>query len=120
MGASSHSSVETDCDNMVINGYTSKFKLHPREEGFDDWEIDDGYWLSIRATGWAYRSYYAQRVGWKIIDGKLYNNYWWMRMGRLPAGCQWGEGLFTSKGYYVGMDLGDDKVLTNCELVQVP
>jgi hypothetical protein len=51
--------------NMVINGYTTKFKLHPRGDGFDDWEIDDGYWLSMRASGWAYRSYYGQRIGWK-------------------------------------------------------
>ncbi len=121
MGASSHSSGQTDWDNMVIKGYTSKFKLHPRGDGFDDWEIDDGYWLSMRATGWAYRSYYAQRIGWKIVDGKLYNNYWdpnkWQNY---PAGSQWGEGLFTSKGYYVGVDLGADRVLTNCTLVPAP
>jgi hypothetical protein len=65
MGAASHSAGQTDWDNMVINGYTTKFKLHPRGDGFDDWEIDDGYWLSMRASGWAYRSYYGQRIGWK-------------------------------------------------------
>jgi hypothetical protein len=120
MGASGLSAGETDWDNMVINGYPgpSKFKLYPADEnGFFYWEIDDGYWLSMRSSGWAYRSYEKQRIGWKIDDGKLYNSYWNLEKWRdYPMGAQWSEGLFTSKGYYVGVDLGDDRVLTNCVL----
>src|SRR4051812_411589 len=32
---------------LVGGGYTSKFKLHPRTDGWYDWEIDDGYYLSV-------------------------------------------------------------------------
>src|SRR5215210_5535846 len=42
---------------MQISWTRSKFKLHPTPYGWAYWEIDDGNWLSLKATGWAYRSF---------------------------------------------------------------
>ena len=121
LGAAGGSYGETDWDNMVMGGYDRKFKLYPAGDGYDYWEISDGYWLSMRLSGWAYRSFYGQRIGWKIVDGKLYNSYWYPENWQdHPMGADWREGVFTSKGYYMGVDLGADKVLTNCVLEAAP
>jgi hypothetical protein len=105
---------------MKIGG-KSKFRLHPGENGFEYWEIDDGLWLTLSYWGWAYRSDSSNRVGWKIVNGKLYSDY--SRWEDYPLGCEWysssdyWDSPDVPPAYYVGVDLGDDKVLTNCELV---
>jgi hypothetical protein len=92
---------------MAVGPYEpAKFKLHPRDDGWADWEIDDGNYLSVKATGWVYRSS-AYRTGWHVIDGKLYNNYW-----DGPVGYQY-RYLNVTTAYYMGMDLPE----FTCELV---
>ncbi len=110
-------------DYMKIDndhGWASKFRLHPTTDGWAYWEIDDGYWLSLRATGWAYRSYEGNRVEWKIVDGKLYTKYWKSDWQNYPLGCELRGFLGEEEVYFVGVDLGDANVLTNCELVPAP
>ncbi len=112
-------------DYMKIGG-KSKFKRYPGRDGFELWQTSDGLWLTLSYYGWAYRSSEGDRVGWKIVDGKLYSDY--SRWKDYPLGCRWDGGekyydefrgiyLRTPEAYYVGVDLGDDKVLTNCEFV---
>ncbi len=105
---------------MKIGG-KSTFRLQPGENGFNYLQLNDGRWLTLSYYGWAYRSDESDRVGWKIVDGKLYSDY--SRWKDYPLGCQLsgGSGLPDAppvpRDYYVGVNLGDDKVLTNCELV---
>jgi hypothetical protein len=101
-------------DYMAVSQYDSegaKFKLHqlhPYKDGWDKWEIDDGNWLSVKATGWIYRSS-EYPLGWKIVDGKLYNTYW-----SGAAGCQHNR-FFVSDAYYMGQGLLPE---FTCELVE--
>ena len=108
---------------MLVGGtFRSKFKLHPRSDGWDEWEIDDGYYLSVHGYGEKFffrDDYYPEdpingdiNVGWSIINGKLYNNYYVNK----PAGCEYWSFGDTVPGYYVGCDLNNDNVFT-CELV---
>jgi hypothetical protein len=106
-------------DYMRVDGGQSKFKLHQTEDGWAYWEIDDGNWLSLKATGWAYRSLESNRIEWKIVDGKLYNRYWASDWQSHPLGAA-RSSFLVSDAYYAGVDLGDDKVLTDCELVLAP
>ena len=84
----------------------AKFKLHPRNDGWAEWEINDGNRLSVKATGWVYRSS-AYHTGWQVVDGKLYNDYWAGPVGYAH------RRILVSDAYYMGMDL---PVFT-CELV---
>jgi hypothetical protein len=86
----------------------AKFQLHPRNDGsgWAEWEINDGNRLSVKATGWLYRSS-EYPLGWQVIDNKLYTDYW-----PGPAGYAYRSTLVTP-AYYMGMDL---PVFT-CELV---
>jgi hypothetical protein len=70
------------------------------------WELDDGNYLSIKATGWVYRSS-AYPIPWKIIDNYLYNGYW-----EGKAGYSYRSGL-EPNAYYIGMGLTP----FTCELV---
>lgn len=86
----------------------SMFKLHPRSDGWAHWEIDDGNYLSLKATGWVYRSS-AYPLGWRISDGRLYNDYW-----NGPVGYRYESGGgFAAEAYYMGMRLPE----FTCELV---
>jgi hypothetical protein len=85
----------------------AKFMLHELEDGWAEWELDNGDYLSVKATGYVYRAS-AYRIGWQVIDSKLYNNYW-----PGPAGYKWDSSTFVPGDYYVGMEL---PVFT-CELV---
>ncbi len=96
----------------------AKFKLHPTTDGWAYWETEDGYWLSLKATGWAYRSYESNRIEWKIVDGKLYNKYWKSDWQNYPLGAEY-RWVSVSDAYYAGVGLGDDKVLRDCELEPV-
>jgi hypothetical protein len=101
-------------DYMQVSGDASKFKLHPRADGWADWEIDDGNYLSLKLTGWAYRASDSDyRIGWQIVDGKLYNAYWSSDWNSYPAGCEYNTFL-VSTAYYVGVKL--ENAFT-CELV---
>jgi len=94
----------------------SKFKLHQADagNGWQWWEIDDGYWLSLTLSGSAYRSGSGNKVAWKIIDGKLYTNY--KPWKNYAIGAQY-YSFLVSPAYYVGMNFGDQYELTGCELV---
>jgi hypothetical protein len=95
-------------------GGACQFKLEDTDgRGWSKWLIKaDVYHPCLKATGWFYRaSWYTSKFA--IIDGKLYNDYW-----RGPAGSQY-HSFLVSAGYYVGQDIGDHQVLTNCELVAV-
>ncbi|MEJ7740310.1 MAG: hypothetical protein WKF97_23050 [Chitinophagaceae bacterium] len=105
-------------DYMQIGGAQSKFKLHPTKDGWAYWEIDDGNWLSLKSTGWAYRSLESNRIEWKIVDGKLYNSYWSSDWQRHPLGTE-RRRILVPDAYYVGVDLSNNNVFT-CELVLAP
>jgi hypothetical protein len=99
-------------DYMKVGG-KSKFRLHPGENGFEYWEIDDGYWLSLRYDGWAYRSFERNRVGWKIINRKLYTDY--DRWKGYALGAE-RRRILVPDAYYVGVNLSNGNEFT-CELV---
>src|SRR3954447_8231190 len=90
----------------------TKIKVHPPDPtGWSRWELDDGNWLSIKATGWIYRSS-AYPIGWQIMkdaegNSRLYNNYW-----AGEAGYDWRGGAVPD-ACYMGMKLS----LFTCELV---
>ena len=84
----------------------AKFKLHPRNDGWAEWEINDGNRLSVKRTGWVYRSS-AYHTGWAVVDGKLYNDYW-----DGPVGYEHHR-VLVSDAYYMGME----KPVFTCELV---
>lgn len=100
-------------DYQVLGGSAdglppTKIKVHPPDQnGWSHWELNDGNWLSIKATGWIYRSS-AYPIGWKLIENNLYNTYW-----AGEAGSQWRDSFGETSGYYMGMDL---PVFT-CELI---
>ncbi|WP_158945996.1 hypothetical protein [Granulicella sp. S190] len=101
-------------DYMAFNSTSglkpSKFKVHPAKGGYSEWEIDDGNYLCLKATGWAYRSS-EYRIGWAIVNGHLYSNYW-----RGPVGYRYdGDSIIAPvpRAYYIGMDLP----AFTCELV---
>lgn len=108
---------------MLVGGpFTSKFKLHPRSDGWYDWEIDDGYYLSVHeyTERFFFRDYYDSsdddnNVGWLIIDNKLHNNYYVSK----PAGCEYWHIGDVVPGYYAGCELENGNVFT-CELELVP
>ena len=94
----------------------SKFKLHQADggNGWQWWEISDGYWLSMMYSGSAYRSGLNNRVAWKIIGDKLYTNY--NRWKGYPLEAQYFSFLVSS-AYYAAVNYGDQYMLTGCELV---
>jgi hypothetical protein len=106
-------------DYMQINSAGGwKFKKHAGVNGFEYWEMSDGNWLSLRYNGWAYRSLEGNRIGWKIVDGKLYSDY--SRWKDYPLGCQFRQDLdLIPAAYYVGVNLSNNNVFT-CELVPAP
>ncbi len=73
---------------------------------WDKWTLDDGNVVSLKATGWVYRSS-AYPIGWKIVGNRLYNSYW-----HGPVGFAWRSTLVPD-ACYMGMDLTD----FTCELV---
>lgn len=105
-------------DYMQVGGSPMKFKLHPGPNGFNYWEMEDGNWFSIKLNGWAYRSTQYYRVGWKIVDGRLYTDYnWWQDY---PLGVEFRSDLgFILGAYYVGANLSNNNVFT-CEMVPAP
>lgn len=109
---------------IAVDRSAEKFKLYPGKNGFyylqstgNGWRSGNGDWLSLKYNGWAYHSDEDNRVGWKIVDGKLYSDY--SRWKDYPLSCQWGSTIFGFESYYAGVNLGDDNVLTDCELVRV-
>ncbi|MEO6000159.1 MAG: hypothetical protein ABIN89_25195 [Chitinophagaceae bacterium] len=105
-------------DYMQISASGWKFKVHPGTNGFDYWEISDGNYLSLRYNGWAYRAYESNKIGWKIVNGKLYNNY--DRWKDYPIGCEYRSDLdLIPAAYYVGVGLTNNNQL-NVEIVPAP
>lgn len=102
-------------DYMRVDGARSKFKLVPTSDGWAYWQVDDSNWLSLKATGWVYRSLEANRIQWKIINGKLYNNYWSTDWQNYPLGAL-RQRILVPDAYYAGVGLAADKTFT-CELV---
>lgn len=85
----------------------AKFKIHPpKANGFSEWELEDGNYLCLKATGWVYRAS-VYRIGWAIFDNHLYNDSWGG-----PTGYKYDDVLVPS-AYYMGMDLPS----FTCELV---
>ncbi|HTD05303.1 hypothetical protein [Undibacterium sp.] len=88
-----------DCVTLdsAYGGYPIKFR--PKSTGRGSWylECDDGYWLSLR-NGWTYRSFEVNAIGWQILDGKIYNDFWG---GPL---CEDLKGPFP-EGRFTGQDL---------------
>ena len=85
----------------------SKFKLEPVQgSDWDVWRLDNGNIMSLKATGWVYRSS-AYPIGWKIVNGQLFNSYWGG-----PVGSVWRQ-AWVPDCIYMGMGLD---VIT-CELV---
>lgn len=73
------------------------------DQGWQKWIIKDddsnsGYHLSCKATGWLYRAS-AYDVRFRIVDGRLYCNYW-----SGPVGSTY-RSFLVSSGQYMGMDL---------------
>jgi len=105
-------------DYQVLSGLIpavvkpSKVKVHPPDStGWSKWELDDGNWLSIKATGWIYRSS-AYPIGWQIMkdaggNSRLCNNYW-----AGEAGYDW-KGGTAPDACYMGMKRSP----FTCELV---
>lgn len=94
----------------------SNFRLHASNDG-NGWQwlqISDGYWLSMGYGGNAYRSDFDNKVAWKIIGGELYTNY--DRFKDEPVEAHYLD-VFVTAAYYVGVEWGDQDVLTHCELV---
>jgi len=106
-------------DYMQISASGWKFTKSPAANGFEYWQfaIDNNY-LSLRYNGWAYRSYQSNRIGWKIVNGKLYSDY--DRWKDYPLGTQFRQDLdLIPAAYYVGVNLANNNVFT-CELVPSP
>jgi hypothetical protein len=107
---------------MLVGGqYTSKFSLQKRSDGWYNWKIDDGYYLSVHeyTERFFFRDDYDSsdddnNVGWAIIDGKLQNNYYVNK----PAGCEYWSFGDVVPGYYVGCELKNGNAFT-CKLVPV-
>jgi hypothetical protein len=106
-------------DYMQISASGWKFKMQTAPNGFSYWQFgEDNYYLSLKYDGWAYRSYEANRIGWKIVNGKLYSDY--DRWKDYPLGCQYRWDLdIIPAAYYVGVNLSNKNEFT-CELVAAP
>jgi len=113
---------------LMVSNSLLFFNVHSADElgaGWQYWKTSDGFWLSLSYAGFLYRSDSTNRVAWKIVNGKLYNNYWkpdnWQDY---PAGAKYYGGFivndFIIEGYYVGVGYANELTLTNCELVPVP
>jgi len=114
MGPIGEPSLPAYWDYMQIGGGSgAKFRLHPGQNGFEYWEMDNGYWLSIRYDGWLWETNMGDRVGWKIVNGQLFTDY--SRWSDGPMGTVYRSALVTN-AYYVGAELGADAHFT-CELV---
>lgn len=73
------------------------------DQGWQKWIIKDDvsnsdYHLSCKATGWLYRAS-VYDVRFRIVDGKLYCNYW-----SGPVGSVY-RSFLVSSGQYTGMEL---------------
>ncbi len=104
---------------MKITTYKSdaaKFKLHQADagKGWQWWETNDGYWLSMTFSGSVYLSSFTNKIAWKIVHGKLYTNcaVW----ENWPLSAQYNSFL-VSPAYYVGVNYREQYLLTGCELV---
>jgi hypothetical protein len=87
-----------------------KVKLHPPDaNGWSTWEMHDGNYLSLKATGWLYRSSHYP-IGFRIVDGRLYNAYWGG-----PAGSTWRD-AFVPSACYTGQGLDE----FTCKLIPAP
>lgn len=95
-----------------------KFKVHQEADGWFYLETNDAgpKWLSLSYAGWLFRG--NKDVKWKIVDGKLYNSY--SRWEAYPAGARFDYTNPTIVGWYLGVNLADWEILTNCELVPAP
>jgi hypothetical protein len=70
------------------------------------WVLDDGNFLSMKRSGWVYRSS-AYPLLWQIVDGYLHNNYWDGQVGyAFRSGLE-------PNAYYMGMG----QTPFTCELV---
>jgi len=113
-----------DWSYMKIGNKTSaaKFKLHPADigGGWQWWEVDDSYWLTMSGSGWVYRADYDQKVAWKIISGKMYTNWSWYQ--NLPLGTAYYSFGFVTPAYYVGASYDPGPITEGftCELVPAP
>jgi hypothetical protein len=105
-------------DYMQISAAGWKFKVHPGTNGFNYWEMNDGNYLSLKYDGWAYRSYEKNKVGWKIVDGKLYTDYARWKDYPLGAEYRWDLDIIPA-AYYVGVNLANNNVF-NCEMTPAP
>lgn len=95
-------------DYICVNddpGY--KFRPNLGSDGWEQWECQDGNYLSLKATGWYYRSS-AYPLWFKIVDGKLYNSYW-----DGPAGSV-ERRILVSDARYVGQGFPE---LAGCEFI---
>jgi len=79
-------------------GSAAKFQVDGETDGWPNWKIDDGNYLSVKATGWLYRSS-AYPIGWVVANGQLMNTYWGG-----PVGFSY-RSFLVSTAYYLGMDL---------------
>jgi hypothetical protein len=103
-------------------GYHLELEVHPADElgdGWQYWKTRNAQWLSLSSSGFLYREADStQRKAWKIVDGKLYNNYWnkdkWQDY---PVGARYYSFFLPVPGYYAGVGFADEYALTNCELV---
>ena len=95
----------------------SRFKLYPGENGFTYLQLEGGDWLSLSYAGWAYHSDKENRVGWKIVNGKMYSDY--SRWKDYPLGCQWKMSIYGFEAYYVGVNLMNGNEFV-CELTPAP
>lgn len=84
----------------------AKFKLWGTRAPYQ-WVLDDGNFLSVKATGWVYKSS-AYPLFWEIVDNSLYNSYW-----DGPVGYSFRSGL-EPNAYYMGMVMPS----FTCELVR--
>ena len=109
-------------DDMIVGGKdkASRFRLHPTEDGWADWEIANlifidpsaPYYLTMKVSGWVAQESFDNRKSWKIKNGKLYTN--WDYWGDYPMGVEWKQGDldFCDQGYYVGANLWNGNVAT--------
>jgi hypothetical protein len=78
-------------------------------DGWEKWTLDNGNVLSLKATGWVYRSS-EYPIGWKIVDNQLFNSYWGGAVG-----SEWRQ-AFVPDCIYMGNGLPP----FTCELVPAP
>ena len=100
-------------DYMVLGTSTdgagpAKFRVEMMggNDGWEQWTLDSGNVLSLKATGWVYRSS-AYPIGWKIVNNQLFNSNWGGAVG-----SEWRQ-AFVPDCIYMGNDLPS----FTCELV---